>query len=94
MNTNELIKERESQLLAITDEQRDAGDDSNPILYAEQGPNRFSIMSLFFTDNDGVRIQVDLDVDEMNVYFFNDQEEIEISEGALYDWAVDFYQNN
>jgi len=89
-----LIEERNAQVLAITDENREKGDDSNPILYAEQGPNRFALMSLFFTDTDGVQIQEDIEEREIAVKFFTDTEEIELTEGALYSWALDFYKNN
>lgn len=91
---NSLIEERTAQLLSITEEQRDSSDESNPILYAESGPNRFALMSLFFNDSDGVQIQEDLELNEITVKFFNDNEEQEITAGALYEWAIKFYKNN
>lgn len=89
-----LIEERTAQLLSITEEQRDNGDESNPILYAEQGPNRFALMSLFFNDSDGVQIQEDLELNEITVKFFNDSKEQEITAGALYEWAINYYRDN
>ena len=86
------IKEREEQLLALTQEERDTGDDSNPILFAESGPNRFHIMTLFFPEGDGVRIQTDLDLDEVTVEYFNDSQTIELTEGPIYDWAIEIYE--
>jgi hypothetical protein len=86
------IKVREEQLLALTQEERDTGDDSNPILFAESGPNRFHIMTLFFPEGDGVRIQTDLDLDEVTVEYFNDSQTIELTEGPIYDWAIEIYE--
>ena len=86
------IKEREEQLLALTQEERDTGDDNNPILFAESGPNRFHIMTLFFPEGDGVRIQTDLDLDEVTVEYFNDSQTIELTEGPIYDWAIEIYE--
>ena len=85
---------RTAQLLATTDEQRDNGDESNPIIYAESGPNRFSLMSLFFSETDGVQIQEDLDLNEITVKFFTDEQETPLTAGPLYDWAVNFYRHN
>jgi hypothetical protein len=96
----ELLSEREAQIEALTEEVReelDSVDDSyesNPILFAESGPNRFRIMSLFFTDTDGVTIQEDLDLDEITISYFTDYETIEVTEGAFYAWALDFFNNN
>lgn len=94
----ELLKEREEQVLALTEEKReelesqdDCGD-SNPILHAEAGPNRFYILSAFFTDSDGVQIQEDLDLNELTVKYFTNEGEIELTEGTLYDWAVSYYK--
>ena len=97
MNLDEGLKLREAQLLAITD--REALDDSNPIGFAEAGPNRFRLLTLFFEDvvggaNDGVRVQEDLDLNEISVEYFNDRESVELKEGALYEWALDYYRND
>lgn len=96
------LNERNAQLIALTEEVREELEESdaeNPILFAEQGPNRFSVMSLFFEDvvggnNDGVNITEDLDTQDIVVKYFTDTDEIELTEGAVYDWAIDFYKNN
>jgi hypothetical protein len=90
----ELLATRTAQLLAITEDDRDEYSDENPIFHAEQGPSRFYIMSMFFTDNDGVRIQEDLDVNEITVTLFNEETEQELTEGALYEWAINHYKEN
>ncbi len=86
------LKLREAQLLAITD--RDELDESNPIGFAEAGPNRFRLLTLFFPNDDGVRVQEDLDLNEISVQYFNDRESVELKEGALYEWALDYYRND
>ena len=88
------LKLREEQLLALTEEERENGDDSNPILFAESGPNRFHIMSLFFPEGDGVTIQTDLDLDEVTVEYFSDGGTMKLEEGPLYDWAIDLYESD
>jgi hypothetical protein len=86
------LKLREEQLLALTEEERETGDDSNPILYAESGPNRFHSITLFFPEGDGVKVETDLDLDERTVQYFNDSQTIELTEGPIYDWAVEIYE--
>ena len=86
------LKLREEQLLALTDEEREKGDDSNPILYAESGPNRFHSITLFFPEGDGVKVETDLDLDERTVQYFIDSQTIELTEGPIYDWATDIYE--
>lgn len=93
-NLAELLSKRESQILAITEDDRDEYLDENPIFHAEQGPNRFALMSMFFTDTDGVQIQEDLDLGEITVKYFTDSNEVVLTEGALYEWAVKHYQEN
>lgn len=94
------LEERTAQIIALTEEERGKLDDnddladSNPILHAEQGPNRFALMSLFFTDSDGVQIQEDLDLNEITVKYFTDDEDIPVTEGALYEWAINYYRMN
>ena len=51
-------------------------------------------MSLFFNDSDGVRIDEDLDLDAITVHYFTNGEERELQEGALYDWAINYYREN
>lgn len=80
------------KLLAIPEDDREEG---NPIQFAEEGPNRFHIMSLFFSNEvDGIRIQEDVDLGEITVSFFSEGGEIELKEGLLYDWALDRYHNH
>ena len=101
----EVLQTRNEQVIALTDEMREeleGADDmgvSNPILFAEQGPNRFKVMSLFFEDvagghNDGVKIQEDLDLGEITITYFTDEDETELTQGAVYDWALNFYKTN
>lgn len=91
---NDLLKEREAQLLAITDEMRDSGDETNPILFAESAPNRFYLMTLFFDDSNGIKIQNDIELGEVSIEFFTDSDSIELTEGALYEWAINYYKEN
>ena len=102
----EVLQTRNEQVTALTDEIREELEDefedvgaANPILFAEQGPNRFRMMSLFFEDvagghNDGVKITEDLDLGEITVQYFTDIDEVPLTEGAVYDWAIDFFKNN
>jgi hypothetical protein len=101
----EVLQTRNEQVIALTEEIREELEGSedvgaaNPILFAEQGPNRFRMMSLFFEDvagghNDGVKIQEDLDLGEITITYFTDEDETELTEGAVYDWALNFYKTN
>lgn len=90
----ETLQELESCLALVNDDMRDAGEESNPIIFAESGPNRFNLMSLFFNDSDGVRIQEDLELNEISVQLFNDYTNIELTEGALFEWAITYYKEN
>lgn len=92
-----MLKEREAQILAITEDQRDeyldGESEHNPILFAETGPNRFHLMSLFFSDNDGVQIQEDADLGEITIKYFKDDEaDVELTDGPVYDWALQMYK--
>lgn len=91
---NELLATRTAQLLAITEDDRDEYSDENPIFHAEQGPNRFYTLSMFFTDNDGVRIEEDLSFNDITVTYFTDETSQELTEGALYEWAINYYKEN
>ena len=83
---------RNQQVEATTEEEREGGGDDNPIIYAESGPNRFNVMSLFFTDSDGVKIEEDTETREILIQYFNDSETTQLTEGAVYDWALNFYK--
>jgi hypothetical protein len=96
---SEVLAKRNAQVLAVTDEDRDEMDENNPIVFAESGPNRFSLMSMFFEDkvggdNDGVQIQEDLDCGEITVKYFTEEGEVELTEGAVYEWAINHYREN
>jgi len=104
-NILEVLETRNEQVIALTDEVRadlEEAEDmgaSNPIIFAEQGPNRFRTISLFFEDvaggdNDGVTITEDINLGDITVKYFTDKDEIELTEGAVYEWAVNFYNNN
>jgi hypothetical protein len=89
---------REAQALALTDQVREeleeVGDDEHPFIYAEQGPNRYQSVTWFFPDDDGVRVQEDLDLGEVTVFYFDvDGKEQELTSGPVFDWAVNQYEN-
>jgi hypothetical protein len=88
------LKQREAELLATTEADREEGNEANPFVYAEGAPNRFRIMSFFFPNEDGVKIEEDLDLNEVSVEYFNDTERVTLTEGALYEWAIDRYENH
>ena len=90
----ETLQELEAHLSLVNDDMRDAGDESNPIIFAESSPNRFNLMSLFFNDSDGVRIEEDLELNEISVQLFNDTDTQELKEGALFEWAITYYKEN
>ena len=92
----ELLEQRRNQLLTLTAEDRETiEDDSHPILHAEAGPNRFYIMTLFFSDVDGIRMEEDLDLSELTIEYFTDTETVKLEEGdPLYEWAAAFYRAN
>ena len=71
-----------------------AGDESepNPLEEAEGFPNRFSVLSFFFDEGDGVEITQDLDnEEEVEVYYFSDSGRVLLNEGSLYEWAMGLY---
>jgi hypothetical protein len=90
------IKKREELILATTEAEREDVDSLNALVIAEASPNRFNVMSLFFGDQeeDGVRIEEDLELGEITVQYFNDTETVELTEGVMYNWAMEFYSNN
>jgi hypothetical protein len=95
----DVLAKRNAQVLAVTDEDRDKMNEENPVIFAESAPNRFSLMSMFFEDkvggdNDGVQIQEDLDCGEITVKYFTEEGEVELTEGAVYDWAINHYKEN
>ena len=88
------LEDRNAQVLATTEEDRENLNEDNPIISAEMAPNRYQTVTLFFPEEDGVRIEEDLDLHLFKVYYFNDESEIELTEGAVYEWALDYYDNN
>ena len=88
------IETRTAQVLAVTEQERDEVDENNPIIHAETGPNRFTSITWFFPEEDGVRVQEDLDLNIITVYYFNDEGETELTEGALYEWAKKLYEED
>jgi hypothetical protein len=96
MNSLEL---RARQILETTEEDRYTGDETNPIIFAESGPNRFNVMSLFFEDkpggiNDGVTIEEDLETCHITVKYFTDDNTTELTSGPVYEWAINHYKEN
>lgn len=90
------LEEREAQALAIAGLDRDELDESNPIIYAESGPCRFQSITYFFPEEDGVEVVQDLDheEEEPKIYYFEGENRTEITNGALYEWALEqFYKD-
>jgi hypothetical protein len=90
------LKQREKELLSITEEQRDEMDEDNPILFAETAPCRFKSISLWFTDDDGVEIIESIDADGQSeeisvVYFYGKEREAVRPDSPIYEWAVNYY---
>jgi len=104
-NILEVLQARNEQALALTEAVREALEEaedmgeSNPFIFAESAPNRFRIMSLFLEDvsggnNDGVKITEDVESGEIEIEYFTDIDQVPLTEGAVYDWALNFYKNN
>lgn len=88
------LTEREAQAKLVND-----GDESefNPINDAATYPCRHQTLSFFFQEEDGVEIVQDLDwegVLEPKVYYFQGEEKIELKEGALYEWAMEKWEED
>ena len=88
------LEARNAQVLATTEQDREELNEDNPIIYAESAPNRYQFITLFFPEEDGVRIEEDLDLHLIRVFYFNDEGENEITEGAVYEWALEYYEND
>ena len=104
-NILEVLQARNEEALALTEAVREALEEaedmgeSNPFIFAESAPNRFRIMSLFLEDvsggnNDGVKITEDVESGEIEIEYFTDIDQVPLTEGAVYDWALNFYKNN
>jgi len=89
------LKLREEQVAALTKQEREKGDDSNPILYAESGPCRYQSITYWFPDDDGIVVEENLDREgEITVKYMNGDKTIELTKGPLYDWAIDQYESD
>jgi hypothetical protein len=104
-NILEVLQVRNEQAVALTEAVREALEEaedmgeSNPFIFAESAPNRFRMMSLFLEDvsggnNDGVKITEDVESGEITIEYFTDIDQVPLTEGAVYDWALNFYKNN
>ena len=69
-------------------------DDTDPILLTESAPNRFYTLTYFFPEEDGVKIEEDLDLNLITIHYFNDEGETELTEGAVYEWAMNLYKED
>ena len=85
---------REEQVLAVTEREREDVDTGNPIIYAETAPNRFASMTLFFEEEDGVRIVENIDLKIIEVYYFDTEgKETQLEEtSTLYQWASEYFE--
>lgn len=89
------LKLREEQVLQVTREDRESGTDDNPIVYAESGPCRYQSVTYWFPDGDGVIVEVNMDdEDDFSVKYMDGDESIELTDGPLYEWAVEQYEND
>lgn len=89
------LKLREEQVLQVKEEERENGDDSNPIIYAESGPCRYQSVTYWFPDGDGVIVEVNMDdEDDFTVRYMDGEESIDLTDGPLYEWAVEQYEND
>ena len=104
-NILEVLQARNEEALALTEAVREALEEaedmgqSNPFIFAESAPNRFKMMSLFLEDvsggnNDGVKITEDVESGEIEIEYFTDIDQVPLTEGAVYDWALNFYKSN
>lgn len=92
-NFDPSIELRTAQVLSVTEDERDEWSDKNPIIFAEQGPNRFQVMSWFFPEEDGVNVTEDTDTGDITIKYFKDGEpDTILEEGALYEWALNLYR--
>ncbi len=87
------LTEREAQARLANE-----GDETepNPLTEATDFPSRFQTLSFFFEDEEGVEIVQDLDWadDEPKVYYFWQGGREMITEGALFDWAMERWESD
>jgi uncharacterized membrane-anchored protein len=83
---------RETQIIDLTEEEREEGREDNPILYAESAPNRYQSITYWFPEGDGVEVQQNQeDEEDITVRYLGKEEETTLTEGALYEWALDLF---
>lgn len=87
------LSEREAQAKAIAGKDRDGLDEEHPIIYAESAPCRYQSITYWFPDGDGVRVEQSLDDEEDIKVYYLGEEEIALTDGALYEWAMDQFNN-
>ena len=69
--------------------------DQSPLGEAEAFPSRFRTLSYFFPEEDGVEIVQDIDSEEwVSVYYFDETGRVELTEGALYEWALERFESD
>lgn len=90
------LSEREAQVLEVTEKDREEVNENNPIIFAETAPNRFQTLTYFFPEEDGVEIIQDLDHQEedVKVYYFDESVRVELTKGALYEWALEKWESD
>ena len=88
------LKEREAQALAIAGKDREEVEEDNPIRYAETAPCNYQSRTYWFPEGDSVEVVENLDwTEEVAVYYEDNGKRIELKEGALYEWAIEQYDN-
>jgi hypothetical protein len=86
------LSEREAQARALQVKE----DAENPLTIALENPNRFQTVTFFFADDDGIKIETDLDLNDVTVYYLTQcgARQYVITEGALYEWAINAEANS
>jgi hypothetical protein len=89
------LSEREAQAKAIEGKDRDQVEEENPIIFAETAPCHYQSATFWFPEGDSVEVVENLDWEEEIEVFYQekDKERVQLHEGALYDWALEQYQN-
>lgn len=85
------LPEREKQAKVLA-----SGDitDPNPLDEAGDFPSRFITLSYFFDEGDGVEIVQDSDNEERDpeIYYFDESGKTRLTSGALYEWALEKWE--
>lgn len=87
---------REAQILALTEKDREEADSDNPIIYAETAPCHYQSETFWFPEGDSVEVVQNLDWEEDLEVYYQEQggERVQITEGALYEWAIERWESN